>query len=1047
MNSMHHTPATCAACGLPLPSDAPAGLCPACLLQTQTALTSPDSPAPPPTPSPGPRPIPGHTFAGYRIERLLGRGGMGEVYEAEDLATGRRVALKVMSHALASDEDRKRFLREGRLAASVNHPNVVYIHGSEDIDGTPVIAMELVREGTLKDRLRQQGPLPVTEAVHLALQIIAGLEAAHARGVLHRDIKPANCFLAHDGTVKIGDFGLSVSTLARGESLLTATGAVLGTPTYASPEQLRGEELNVTSDLYSVGATLYHLLTGRPPFTSTDFVKLITEVLDRPPESPQSLRSEIPAELSAIVLRCLAKTRQTRFRNYAELRDALLPFAGVPSTPANRGARFLAGLLDETVAHVPTIAFALWFGLVPLDHFANHRTAPAFLTWLAIALGLVAYYAVSEGLWGAAFGKSLLGLRVVGPDGSLPGLPRATLRAILWLLPAQLPGFLLLATHSLPDLQTARADGALVWTDDLELVLFLGLFITMRARNGYAGVHDLLSKTRVVRRPRSSRRPTCPASPPPHPDLPPWPVPGYGPYTVRGCLWQTGPAALLEASDLTLRRRVWIEIQPATSHPSPPARPELSRPTRLRWLQSGTHDQTTWTVYEAPDGSALLDLLQHPQPWDAVRFWLLDLAQELDALQRQAFDHPTCSLDRIWITQSGRALLLDFPAPTHSPRPLTSPAKAAEHAAPPPPLSDHPAWPIDPPSSAQAFLDHLGRRTLEGPHPTSNPPAEPHAPVPLDARTFLGSLARRSFERLEYVIGNLESLTQRQATVSRNRRALSLTVLPLTAGTLALLLAIGLSFDTLRWQRAWSQTFPGRPSLRAAADEYVHAMASIENGLRPEREALQARAYLVHHYADILTNDVFWTNAVLTDVMSPMERDLLKAVTLAPAPPADLLEEANRTLPPRLRQRELAARIDPLYAALAVLLFSPLPFAGLELAGALWSGRSWLLAVFSLALVDRTGRPARRPRLLARWTLVWIPLLFTATLGGISTVTLLDGAFVHYLRSGQLAPLAAYPGLACLCLSTLLGLASLQAIRRPDRSLPDRLAGTRLVPQ
>src|SRR5262249_35714876 len=150
-------------------------------------------------------PVPGEDFGGYRILRLLGQGGMGEVYEAEQLATGRRVALKVMNQALASEQDRKRFLREGRLPAGIRHPNVVYIYGSDEIGGSPVIAMELVASGTLKDRIKS-GPMPPTEAVDAALQIIAGLEAAQSTGVLHRDIKPANCFVSADGTLKIGDF-------------------------------------------------------------------------------------------------------------------------------------------------------------------------------------------------------------------------------------------------------------------------------------------------------------------------------------------------------------------------------------------------------------------------------------------------------------------------------------------------------------------------------------------------------------------------------------------------------------------------------------------------------------------------------------------------------------------------------------------------------------------------------------------------------------------------------------------------------------------------
>src|ERR1051325_2275073 len=294
---MNNATRICSSCRVPLPPDAPAGLCAACLLQSQvaTSLGVPGQVAP----AAGPRqhPVPGEAFGPYRILRLLGQGGMGEVYEAEQLTTGRRVALKVMNHTLASEQDRKRFLREGRLAASVSHPNVVYIYGSEDIAARPVIAMELVSSGTLKDRIQREGPFSPAPAVDAVLQLIAGLEAAHGTGVLHRDIKPANCFVSADGTMKVGDFGLSISTLARGESLLTASGSVLGTPAYASPEQLRGEELDVASDLYSVGATLYHMLTGRPPHETTDFVKLITEVLDKMPASPDKLRPEFPHDL------------------------------------------------------------------------------------------------------------------------------------------------------------------------------------------------------------------------------------------------------------------------------------------------------------------------------------------------------------------------------------------------------------------------------------------------------------------------------------------------------------------------------------------------------------------------------------------------------------------------------------------------------------------------------------------------------------------------------------------------------------------------------
>jgi serine/threonine protein kinase len=199
----------CLECNAPLSGAEAQGLCARCLLklglasqlgETSIADAGRRRVVPPPL-------FP-FDFGGYRVLRLLGRGGMGAVYEAEQKETGRRVALKVLGQTIDSPEMRKRFLREGRLAASVNHPNTVYIFGTEEIEGAPVISMELVGGGTLRDRM-MRGPLAVREAVDAALQVIAGLEAAAAAGVLHRDVKPANCFVAPDGTVKVGDFGQS----------------------------------------------------------------------------------------------------------------------------------------------------------------------------------------------------------------------------------------------------------------------------------------------------------------------------------------------------------------------------------------------------------------------------------------------------------------------------------------------------------------------------------------------------------------------------------------------------------------------------------------------------------------------------------------------------------------------------------------------------------------------------------------------------------------------------------------------------------------------
>ncbi len=330
----------CPQCGSPLPLDSPQELCPKCLLAVGMETVA--------VPSAGPPLVPriGEAFGEYEITALLGSGGMGAVYEAEDRKTGRRVALKVLSDRLESPEHRHRFLREGRLAASYNHPNSVYIFGTEEIEGTPVITMELVQGGTLQDRVKAAGPLPIDEAVDAVLQIIAGLEAAENAGVLHRDIKPSNCFVDSDGSVKIGDFGLSISTAPRMDSFQTETGAILGTPAFASPEQLRGDEVDVRSDIYSVGITLYYLLTGRTPFQASQMMRLLATVLEQPAPSPREFRPEIPHGLAKVILRCLAKRPEQRFSDYPALRKALLPYTSQAPLPGTLGYRLLAGVID-----------------------------------------------------------------------------------------------------------------------------------------------------------------------------------------------------------------------------------------------------------------------------------------------------------------------------------------------------------------------------------------------------------------------------------------------------------------------------------------------------------------------------------------------------------------------------------------------------------------------------------------------------------------------------------------------------------------------------
>jgi serine/threonine protein kinase len=258
----------------------------------------------------------------YRVLKLLGSGGMGVVFEAEDTQLKRRVALKVMKPALASHSSgRRRFLREAQAAASVKHDHVVTIY---QVGEDPTfLAMELLQGESLSDRLQRQGSLPVAEVIRLGRQVAQGLAAVHERGLVHRDIKPSNIWLeAHGslealgsqsvglGRVKILDFG--IARLDQGDATATGTGQVVGTPAYIAPEQARGEKADHRADLFSLGCVLYHLCTGRLPFRGETSLARLTSLAVDSPESVQRLAADVPPALADLIMRLLAKAPAQR---------------------------------------------------------------------------------------------------------------------------------------------------------------------------------------------------------------------------------------------------------------------------------------------------------------------------------------------------------------------------------------------------------------------------------------------------------------------------------------------------------------------------------------------------------------------------------------------------------------------------------------------------------------------------------------------------------------------------------------------------------------
>ena len=258
------------------------------------------------------------------------------------------MALKVLHQRLRRADDRARFLEEGRRAAGVNHPNSVYVFDTDELNGIPLIAMELLPGDTLKDRVRRDGTLSSRAAVDAILQVIDGLEAALAGGILHRDVKPSNCFLDHDGTVKVGDFGLSIPVADDG-SLFARRSSFEGTPEFASPEQIAGESIDARADIYSVGATLFFLLAGRTPFEAADLNALLTRIHDEPARFSKEVNSRIPHGLTQIVLGCLAKSPAARPQSYASLRSDLEPFSSAAAVVAPLGLRAAAAVIDGLV--------------------------------------------------------------------------------------------------------------------------------------------------------------------------------------------------------------------------------------------------------------------------------------------------------------------------------------------------------------------------------------------------------------------------------------------------------------------------------------------------------------------------------------------------------------------------------------------------------------------------------------------------------------------------------------------------------------------------
>jgi len=606
----------------------------------------------------------------YRLLKELGRGGMGVVYEAEHTETGRRVALKVLSPKLPRNSVTvERFLREGRLAAAVSHPCSTFVYGAGESNGQLHIAMELVPGRTLARVVQEDGPLPINTAADYVLDVIDGLIAAHDVGVIHRDVKPSNCFLGEDNHVKVGDFGLSKSLVT--DTSLTRTGEFMGTPQYAAPEQVRGGDVDARTDIYAVGATLYFLLSGRGPFVG-DVASVIAQIASDKPAPLRGLRAEVPRELDRIVARSLAKDPAARFSSLAQFRQALLPYSTSGASIADLGRRLAAYFLDSMLCTISStiVLMVVLMTLTLTGSFGMNNLTIAVQVAVSLMMLTVAvlYFTLCEGRWGGGIGKRLMGLRVVNLSGETPGLGRAFLRALLLpglpLLPAVLLP-LLFEPQIVPD-EMPTFGSHVEW---LHLIVgwmcTFGLLATMRARNGYRGMHELATGTRVVR-PRQvggsdQHRPQAVVAP----VVVDQGRTEFGPFRITGTLGRSGAATVYQARDESLQRPVWIRVGDELDAEWRRRRINVTRRTRPVWLHGGSIGWEGWDAYEAVRGAPLSLLLKDAVdgrlPWEEGRRLLLQLAEELATASEDGTLPPTLSLEQVWVEPGGRVKLLDAP--------------------------------------------------------------------------------------------------------------------------------------------------------------------------------------------------------------------------------------------------------------------------------------------------------------------------------------------------------------------------------------------------
>lgn len=326
----------------------------------------------------------GRQLGQYRIIEPLGEGGMAAVYKAYQPSVDRHVALKILPRHYASDPDFvKRFKREAKIIARLEHPNILPVHDYGESDGYTYIVMRYVEGGTLSDHLRGT-PLPLSQISPIFTQVSAALDYAHSKGVIHRDVKPSNLLIDNQGNCLLSDFGISRMIEATGQ--FTVTGAFIGTPTYASPEQALGQSLDGRSDIYSLGVILYEMTTGQPPFDAETPMAILIKHVQDPLPMPRKINPALPETLERVILKAMAKEPENRFQRAGELAKALMTVAATEAPPLEHAVPAPAELPTtlETPMAERTRPLLPWYRRIP--------------GWSWIAIGLIVLLLIIGGL-------------------------------------------------------------------------------------------------------------------------------------------------------------------------------------------------------------------------------------------------------------------------------------------------------------------------------------------------------------------------------------------------------------------------------------------------------------------------------------------------------------------------------------------------------------------------------------------------------------------------------------------------------------------------